>query len=101
VLIDDGQPAGWITAHRVGERLFRVSQWWVRPELQGRGIALLLLHQAARGALQSRHGYTIFSFGMDPDNFPAINFYKRMIAPFAYTMNRQWRASIALHQLPE
>lgn len=100
VLLDEGQPAGWITAHRVGQRLFRVSQWWVKPELQGSGIALLLLHQAVQGALQSPQGYSCGSFGMEPGNTQALNLYQRKIAPFACGVNRQRRAWISLHQHP-
>jgi GNAT superfamily N-acetyltransferase/predicted GNAT family acetyltransferase len=98
VLLDRGQPAGWITAHRVGARMFRVSQWWVKPELQGSGIALLLLHQAVQGALRSPQGYSCGSFGMEPGNTQALNLCERKIAPFACGMNRQRRAWISLTQ---
>jgi ribosomal protein S18 acetylase RimI-like enzyme len=100
VLLDGGQPAGWIGAHRVGERLFRVSQWWVKPELQGSGVALLLLHHAVRGALQSTHGYSCGTFGMEADNTRALNLCQRKIAPFACSVNRQRRAWIQLNDNP-
>lgn len=100
VLLDGGQAAGWITGHRVGERMFRVSQWWVKPELQGTGVALLLLHQAVQGALQSPYGYSCGCFGMEPGNTQGINLYNRKIAPFACAMNRQRRALISLNQHP-
>lgn len=94
VLLDGGQPAGWITSHRVGARLFRVSQWWVKPELQGSGLALLLLHHAVQGALQSPHGYSYGTFGMEAGNTQALNLCKRKIAPLACSVNRQRRAWI-------
>jgi GNAT superfamily N-acetyltransferase len=97
MLLDGGQAAGWITAHRVGERMFRVSQWWVKPELQRSGIALLLLHQAVQGALQSPNRYAVGSFGMDLGNTQALKLCQRKIAPFACSVNQQRRASIALH----
>jgi ribosomal protein S18 acetylase RimI-like enzyme len=100
MLLDGGEAAGWITAHRVGERMFRVSQWWVKPELQGSGIALLLLHQAVQGALQSPNRYAVGSFGMEPSNTQALKLCQRKIAPFACSVNQQRRASIALHQRP-
>jgi hypothetical protein len=78
--------------------MFRVSQWWVIPELQGSGIALLLLHQAVQGALQSPHGYSCGTFGMEADNMQGLNLCQRKIAPFACGLNRQRRASISLQQ---
>lgn len=101
VLLDDDRAAGWITAHRVGERLFRVSQWWVKPELQGCGAALLLLHQAVQGALQSPQAYTSGTFGMEPGNRQAINLCQRKIAPFACSVNLQRRAWIQLNDHTE
>jgi len=95
-LLDGGQAAGWITAHRVGERMFRVSQWWVKPELQGSGIALLLLHRAVQGALQSPHSYACGTFGMEAGNAQALHLCRRKIAPFACGVNRQRRAWISL-----
>lgn len=98
VLLDRGQPAGWITAHRVGARLCRISQWWVKPELQGSGIALLLLYQAVQEALRSPDGYACGSFGMEPGNMQALTLCARKIAPFACGVNRQRRASITLRE---
>ena len=100
VLLDWNEPAGWITAHRVGKHMFRVSQWWVKPELQGSGIALLLLHQAVQGALRSPHGYSRGSFGIEPGNTQAITLCARKIAPFACGVSRQRRASITLCEQP-
>jgi len=100
VLLDGGQAAGWITAHRVGERLFRVSQWWVKPELQGSGVALMLLHQAVQGALLSPHGYSCGTFGMEPGNTQGLNLCQRKISPLACGVNKQRRASISLNQYP-
>ena len=98
VLLDQGAYAGWITAHRVGPRLFRVSQWWVQPRLQGSGAALLLLHRAIEGALQSPHCYAVGSFGMEPENTQAIRLCNNKIAPFASGISRQRRARLTIKQ---
>jgi hypothetical protein len=100
VLLDHQEPAGWITAHRVGPRLFRVSQWWVQPRLQGSGVSLLLLHRAIEGALQSPHRYAIGTFGMEPANTEAIRLCDRTIAPFASGISRQRRAWLKLQTTP-
>lgn len=83
VLLDSGKPAGWLMAHLLGSRLFRVSMWWVKPELMGHGAALLLLHRAVEGALSSSIGYTMGSFGMKLGNTPAIRLCARKILPVA------------------
>ena len=96
VLLDRQEAAGWITAHRVGPRLFRVSQWWVQPRLQGSGTALLLLHRGIAGALQSPHGYEIGTFGMEPENTQAIRLCNNKITPFASGISQQRRARLTL-----
>jgi predicted GNAT family acetyltransferase len=96
VLLNRGQEAGWITSHRVGQRLFRVSQWWVKPELQGRGAALVLLRHAVHGALQSRQDYAYGTFGMEAGNAVALNLCQRKLESFACSVNKQRRASIPL-----
>lgn len=96
VLLDHQQTVGWLTAHRVGPRLFRVSQWWVRPSIQGTGAALLLLHRAVKGALLSPVGYEVGTFGMEPGNTMAVHFCERKIAPLAAGISRQCRAYIPL-----
>jgi len=64
VLLDRGVVIGWLIAHRVGRSLFRVTQWWVAPEWQGRGVALVLLHQAVADALLAQPEYLSISFGV-------------------------------------
>lgn len=98
VLTDGPQPAGWLTAHRVGARLFRVSQWWVQPALQGTGAALLLLHRAVGAALQSPNDYEMGTFGMAPQNTQVIRLCKRKIAPLATGSCQQRQAQIQLAQ---
>ena len=89
VLLDSGQPAGWLMAHLLGPRLFRVSQWWVKPDLQSHGAALLLLHRAIEGALASPIGYTMGTFGMESSNTPAIRLCARKILPVASGISQQ------------
>jgi hypothetical protein len=89
VLLDAGQPAGWLMAHLLGPRLFRVSQWWVKPDLQSHGAALLLLHRAIEGALASPIGYTMGSFGMELANTLAIRLCARKILPVASGISQQ------------
>lgn len=95
VLLDGGQPAGWLMAHRVGERLFRVSQWWVNPGLQSPGAALLLLHHAIKGALSSPVGYTMGCFGMEPRNTLAIRLCARKFLPVASGISQQRHVELA------
>ena len=89
VLLDSGQPAGWLMAHLLAPRLFRVSQWWVKPDLQSHGAAMLLLHRAIEGALASPIGYTMGSFGMNRANTPAIRLCARKILPVASGISQQ------------
>jgi hypothetical protein len=96
VLLDHQQPIGWLIAHRVGDRLFRVSQWWVQPQRQGQGTALLLLHRAIAGALASPIGYHSGAFGMEPSNSPAIRLCQRKILPHASGVSQQQHAWLLL-----
>jgi len=94
VLLDSGQPAGWLMAHLLVPRLFRVSQWWVKPDLQSHGAALLLLHRAIEGALASPIGYAVGSFGMDLGNTPAIRLCARKILPVASGISQQRKVKL-------
>jgi hypothetical protein len=73
VLLDSEQPAGGLITHLMGPRLFRVSQWWVKPDHQSDGAALLLHSRVIEGALTSSIGYTMGSLGMELCNTPAIH----------------------------
>ena len=68
VLLDEDQPAGWLIAHRVGSSLGRVTAWWVRPDLQGRGLALMLLKPAIAMGLEREPAFASCSFGIAADN---------------------------------
>lgn len=94
LLRDQGQPAGWLTAHRIGPSQCRVSQWWVHPRLQGSGAAVLLMHRALEAGLPVAQGYTVASFGMDPSNTAAIRLCEQKLEPLATTVCRQRRALI-------
>lgn len=95
-LLVDGQEAGWITAHRIGIELIRVSQWWIIPEYQGTGASTLLLHHAVKTALESEHRFSRSSFGMEPENGQAIALYRRKIAPFSVSVSKQKMAWLDL-----
>jgi GNAT superfamily N-acetyltransferase len=64
VLLDQQAVIGWLIAHRVGRSLLRVTQWWVTPQWQGRGVSMLMLYQVCVGALEAEPVYNSFSFGI-------------------------------------
>ena len=83
VLFDHGRPAGCLIAHRVGSALFRVSQWWVEPALQGRGVALILLKQAVADALEAQPQYRAGCFGVAPTSQAMLLLCQRYLEPLA------------------
>lgn len=96
VLLDHLEPAGWLIAHRVGSELFKVSQWWIVPQLQGRGVALQLLHRAVAGALACRPTYQHAVFGMDPHSKAMNHFSRQQIEPLGCGVQSNERAHLAL-----
>lgn len=96
-LLDHGAVAGWLIAHRVGRSLFRVSQWWVAPELQGSGIALLLLYQAISDALRAIPTYNSVSFGFAIHNRSMQSISARFLEPLAISSQNHERATITFH----
>jgi len=83
VLHDHGRPAGWLIAHRVGPALFRVSQWWVEPSLQGCGVALVLLKQAVADALAAKPTYRAGCFGVAAESEAMLLLCRRYLEPLA------------------
>jgi len=91
VLLDRDVVIGWLIAHRVGRSLFRVTQWWVAPEWQGRGLALVLLHQAVADALLAQPAYLSGSFGVAAASEAMLQICRRHLEPLASTVQaNQW-----------
>ena len=93
VLVDqeDGV-VGWLIAHRVGQSLFRVTQWWVATQWQGRGLALLLLRQAVIDALQAQPSYLSGSFGVAHDSKAMLQLCSQHLEPLASRVQSNQRA---------
>jgi hypothetical protein len=94
VLLDHGDPAGWLMAHRVGPDLFRVSQWWVIDELQGLGTGLMLLVHSLSAALAAWPRYNAGSFGVAPENVTMLRLCSRQIEPLACNVQNNRRCSL-------
>ena len=92
VLLDQEQPAGWLLAHRVGSSRIRVSAWWIRPGLQGRGLGLMLLKPAIAKALQHHPAYNVCSFGIAADNLTMQRLSRRQLEPLSYQQQEATRA---------
>ena len=93
VLLDQETPTGWLLANRVGASRVRVTAWWVRPALQGKGLALLLLKPAIAVALDCQPAYTACSFGIAADNQSMLRLSKRHLEPFSYQQQTTTKAS--------
>jgi GNAT superfamily N-acetyltransferase/predicted GNAT family acetyltransferase len=94
VLLDHGAVAGWLIAHRVGGSVFRVTQWWVTPQLQGSGIALLLMYQALSVALKAIPLYSCVCYGFASDNQSMSLMFSRFLEPLASRSYASQRATI-------
>ena len=97
VLLDQEQPAGWLLAHRVGTSRIRVTAWWIRPALQGRGLGLMMLKPAIATALQRQPVYTVCSFGIAADNLTMQRFSRRQLEPLSYQQQEATRAVLKWH----
>ena len=93
VLLDRDAVVGWLVAHRVGQSLFRITQWWVAPEWQGRGLALVLLRQAVADALQAHPSYLFGCFGVAADSEEMLKICRRHLEPLATTVQANQRMS--------
>lgn len=93
VLLDRYAVIGWLIAHRVGRSLFRVTKWWVAPEWQGSGVALLLLHKAVADALLAQPLYQSGSFGVAASSEEMLRICRRHIEPLASAVQASQRAS--------
>ena len=93
VLLDREAVVGWLVAHRVGLSLFRVTQWWVSPEWQGRGLALVLLRQAVADALQAQPLYQSGCFGVGAGSEEMLQICRRHLEPLATTVQANQRVS--------
>jgi ribosomal protein S18 acetylase RimI-like enzyme len=93
VLLDREAVVGWLGAHRVGLSLFRVTQWWVAPEWQGRGLALVLLRQAVADALQAQPIYQSGCFGVGAGSEEMLQICRRHLEPLATTVQANQRVS--------
>lgn len=93
VLLDHDVVIGWLIAHRVGRSLFRVTQWWVAPDWQGRGVALVLLHQAVADALLAQPVYLSGSFGVAAASEEMLQICRRHLEPLASTVQANQLAS--------
>jgi len=83
LLLDQGEPAGWIVVDRLGEALLRVSQWWVSPRLQGRGIGLLLLQRALQIGLSHQPLPEEGCFGIGAGSDAMLALSRRHLEPRA------------------
>jgi GNAT superfamily N-acetyltransferase len=97
VLFDHGRPAGWLIAHRVGSALFRVSQWWVEPALQGRGVALILLKKAVADALDAQPLYRAGCFGVGPSSQAMLLLCERYLEPLAIGVQANDRVNLQIN----
>jgi len=93
VLLDQDAVMGWLAAHRVGLSLFRVTQWWVAPEWQGRGLALVLLRQAVVYALKAEPLYQSGGFGVAAGSEEMLQICRRHLEPLASTVQANQRVS--------
>jgi ribosomal protein S18 acetylase RimI-like enzyme len=93
VLLDRDVLVGWLVAHRVGLSLFRVTQWWVAPEWQGRGLALVLLRHAVADALQAQPLYQSGCFGVGAGSEEMLQICRRHLEPLATTVQANQRVS--------
>jgi GNAT superfamily N-acetyltransferase len=93
LLLDRDVVVGWLVAHRVGLSLFRVTQWWVAPEWQGRGLALVLLRQAVADALQAQPSYLSGCFGVSAGSEEMLQICRRHLEPLATTVQANQRVS--------
>jgi GNAT superfamily N-acetyltransferase len=96
VLLDRGQVIGWLIAHRVGLSLFQVTQWWMIPERQWRGIALVLLHQAVADAMEAQPLYSAGRFGVDQASKAMLQLWSHHLRPFSSDMQFNQRAILKL-----
>jgi GNAT superfamily N-acetyltransferase len=92
VLLDHEQPVGWLLAHRVGWSRIRVTAWWVRPSLQGKGLAVMLLKPAIATALQRQPIYTACSFGIAAENLVMQRLSRKHLEPLSYQQQVATRA---------
>ena len=92
VLLDQEQPMGWLLAHRVGRSRIRVTAWWIRPGLQGRGFGLMLLKPAIAKALQCQPIYTVCSFGIASDNVSMLRLSRKQLEPISFQQQEATRA---------
>lgn len=83
LLLDQGQPAGWIMVDRIGEAILRISQWWVCPTLQGRGIALMLLQRALEQGLSRKPRPVRGCFGIGAGSEAMLLLSRRHLEPLA------------------
>ena len=83
LLLARGEPAGWLITHRINADLIRVSQWWVRPSLQGQGIALLLAEEALRLGMAAQPCLQEATFGIHHHNHSMLALSRRLIEPAA------------------
>ena len=96
LILDRGAPVGWLIAHRVGDALFRVTQWWVVPACQGQGPGLLLLEQGVRQALAARPAYSSGCFGVAASNVRMLGLSGRQLEPLASHVQGNRRCLLSL-----
>lgn len=81
VLLDSGNPVGWLLAHRVGATLFRVTRLWIAPAYQGKGNSMLMLDYAVKQYLSEKQTYHNGCFGIAPHNNYMLKLSRRHIEP--------------------
>lgn len=96
LLLDSGNPVGWLFAHRVGTTLFRVTRWWVVPAHQGKGTGLLMLDRAVRQSLLNQWTYLSGCFGIAPNNSIMLRLSRRHIEPMGIAIHDHKRCFFSL-----
>jgi len=96
VLLEHEKPVGWLLAHDLGVSRFRVSVWWIQPQLQGQGIALMLLRPAIAHALARKPSYESSSFGIAASSGSMLRLSRRHLETFAYQVKANKRAFILI-----
>lgn len=83
VLLDNDNPAGWLLVNRIGSSLGRVTAWWVRPELEGKGLAVILLKPAIAMGLEREPAFAACSLGIGANSPMMQRLSRRCFEPFS------------------
>ena len=94
ILLDRGVMSGWVTAHRVGDSLLRITKLWVIPAHQGKGTGMLLLNRAVQHYINDCT-YISGCFGVNPKNNVMMKICTRYIEPLSVSVQKIRRCLFA------